>query len=121
MWSHPALQRFWDDLDRPAEPWRNCQRQFGGRFVGEILIASANGFRHADEWAKTRRLNLQQRRSFDVLESALGPSHMAQGEPPGRCQEVIRLLADGQGFDGFSKTMLGFAHDVAAHCRRSAA
>jgi hypothetical protein len=121
MLASNALLRFWDDLDRPEEPWRNCRRQFGGRSVGEILIASANGFRHADEWAKTRPMTAQQRRSANVLTSALGAPDISQLEPspPGRCQEVIHLLADGDGFDGFNKAILGFAHDVAVFCRQS--
>lgn len=120
MLASNALLRFWDDLDRPEGPWRNCRRQFGGRSVGEILIASANGFRHADEWVKTRPMTAQQRRSADVLTSTLGAPDISQLEPspPGRCQEVIRLLAAGEGFDGFNKAMLGFAQDVALVCRQ---
>ena len=120
MLASNALSRFCDDLDRPGEPWRKCGRQFGGRSVGEIVIASANGFRHADEWAKTRPMTAKQLKSADVLTSALGAldSSESQLSPTGRCHEVIRLLAEGEGFDGFNKTILGFAHDVAVFCRK---
>lgn len=121
MLASNALLRFWDDLDRPEGPWRNCRRQTGGRSVGEILIASANGFRHGDEWAKTRPLTPQQRRSAEVLISALGAPDSSQlgTAPPGRCLDVIRLLAHADGIYGFNRAMLGFAHDVAEVCRRT--
>lgn len=115
-----ALRRFKDDLDCLPKHWKHCGQQYGGHSVGEILVASANGFRHEDEWVKTRPMKPHQLKSAAKLLSALGSAKMAAQEPshPGRCQEVITLLGDGRGFEGFSQAVFRFAHDIAIECRR---
>jgi hypothetical protein len=115
MLASNALTRFKDDLDCPEVVWQQRGRRFGGHSAGEILIASANGFRHADEWAKTRPMLPRQLKSAAIIDAALGPPR--ELSVPGRCQEVIELFAEGTGFHGFSGAMLGFAHEVATACR----
>lgn len=119
MLASNALSRFKDDLDCPDTHWKQCGRQYGGHSVGEILIASANGFRHADEWAKTRPKTQRQLKSTNILVSALGPANLAAEvpSPPGQCQEVIKLFADGGGFEDFTQTIFRFAHAVTIACR----
>lgn len=120
MLASNALTRFKDDLDCPDARWTQCGMQHGGHSVGAILIASANGFRHGDEWAKTRPKSPRQIKSANILLSALGPANVTGEEhsPPGRCGEVIKLLACGDGFQGFTQSVFHFAHEVAATCRR---
>jgi hypothetical protein len=120
MLASNALTRFRDDLDCPSGHWKQCGPQYGGHSAGEIVIASANGFRHADEWVKTRPMKPIQLKSANVLTSALGPARIAGGQAsrPGRCQEVIKLLAGGSAFDGFTQVVFSFAHAVAVACGR---
>lgn len=123
MLASNALTRFKDDIDCPDAQWTQCGARHGGHSVGEILIASANGFRHGDEWAKTRPKTPRQLKSANILLSTLGPANVAGEEhsPPGRCREIINLLACGNGFEGFTQSVFHFAHEVAAACRRESA
>lgn len=123
MLASNALSRFKNDLDCPETLWKQSGRRYGGHSVGEILIASANGFRHADEWAKTRPMTPQQLKSASVLLSALGPVNVAADaiSPPGRCSEVIQMLAQADGVEGFTQSIFRFAHDIANACRSKAA
>ena len=120
MLASNALTRFKDDLDCPDAQWKQRGPRHGGHSAGEILIASANGFRHADEWAKTRPMKPIQLKSASILLAVLGPPNITADEPspPGRCQEVIKLLAGGGGFEGFTQAVFRFAHEVAIECRR---
>jgi hypothetical protein len=117
-----ALSRFKNDLDCPEAFWKQSGRRHGGHSIGEILIASANGFRHADEWAKTRPMTPQQLKSANVLLSALGPIDGSAEvvSPAGRCPEVFHLLAQRGGVEGFTQSIFGFAHDIASACRSKA-
>jgi hypothetical protein len=118
MLASNALTRFKNDLDCPDGHWKQCGAQHGGHSVGEILIAAANGFRHGDEWAKTRPMKPIQLKSANILLSALGRAKPGgEPAPPGRCQEVLKLLACGGGFEGFSQAVFRFAHEVAIACR----
>lgn len=118
-----ALSRFRDDIGCGTSDWKTKGSRFGGRSAGEILVASANGVRHQDEWLKTHPNTQQQTNSIQVLRDALGaqPSHNTLAYSAGRCEEVIALLDQGQGFDGFTKTMFTFAHQIADGMRRPSA
>jgi hypothetical protein len=48
------LRRLCDDLSHPRDAWREAEPKFNGISFGRFVVASANSFRHADEWAKTR-------------------------------------------------------------------
>lgn len=114
-----ALNRFRDDIGCTADDWKSKGPIYGGRSIGEILVASANGLRHQDEWLKTHPPTPQQARSMQVLRDALVelPEYDTQVYSAGRCELVITLLDQGQGFDGFTKTMFSFAHEIAVSCR----
>lgn len=115
-----SLGRFRDDIGCSVEAWQTCGPLFGGRSVGEILTASANGARHQDEWFKTHAPNTRQRASIQVLTDALGV--WSKDDRPiysaGRCEEVLSLLGEGRGFEGLTKTMFAFAHEIALNRRQ---
>jgi hypothetical protein len=48
------LQSFKDDIDATRNDWEKSTPLFEGFSIVSILAASANNFRHNDEWAKTR-------------------------------------------------------------------
>lgn len=47
------LQSFKDDMDATKDDWNKSPPIVQGCSVGMILAASANNFRHLDEWVKT--------------------------------------------------------------------
>ncbi|NEK19758.1 hypothetical protein [Rhizobium leguminosarum] len=114
-----ALSRFRDDIECSKNDWKTKGPTFGGRSVGEILVASANGVRHQDEWFKTHPPTPQQQLSRQVLTDALGAQgpHTSLAYSGGRCEEVISLLNQGNGFDGLTQSMFVFAHEIAESCR----
>jgi hypothetical protein len=113
-----ALGRFRDDIGCTSVDWKSSGPLFGGRSVGEILTASANGVRHQDEWLKTRTHTPQQLNSIQVLKDALGePAATSVVYSAGRCEQVLDLLGQGRGFDGLTSSMFLFAHDIAQRCR----
>lgn len=115
-----ALGRFRDDISCNGSDWKTCGPLFGGRSVGEILTASANGARHQDEWFKSHRPDPRQSASMQVLTDALG-EHSHDISPvysAGRCEEVLALIGQSRGFDGFTESMFKFAHHIAMNCRQ---
>lgn len=106
------LLRFKDDLDATADEWRTAGTMLGGHSVGELVVAAANGFRHDDEWRKTRPPTPQQARSQTVIEAALGPRASPLGYYPGRCAEVVSALAGGDGLEGLARAVLGFGRAI---------
>lgn len=123
MLASNALERFRDDIgikNKSDDRWTQSGPKFGGHSIGEIIVASANGFRHSDEWAKTRPPTNQQAQSINVLTDALGPIQPRTVETvqPGRCQEVLSLISGGEGMSKFTEAMLGFAHEVALKVRK---
>jgi hypothetical protein len=84
--------------------------------VGSIVAASANGFRHADEWAKTNPPTDQQRVSQDVLNGVLGSCPLPEETSPGRCVEVLRLLGREE-FEALTFNIFAFAHTLALKVR----
>jgi hypothetical protein len=58
------LRRFQDDV-AAGEAWRQADSKFNGVSFGRFVVASANSFRHADEWAKTRSPTKQAGTSSD--------------------------------------------------------
>jgi hypothetical protein len=117
-----AISRFRDDIGCGVDVWRTAGPAFGGRSIGEILVASANGVRHQDEWFKTHPPTKQQLNSIQVLKDALGSktSHNTLAYSAGRCEEVLALLDQGQGFHGFTMTLFSYAHEIAMHYRTTA-
>lgn len=110
-----ALLRLKDDLGATADEWETTGRLFNSRSVGLIIAASANGFRHADEWAKTLPPTKRQRASQDVLNCVLGSCPLPEEISPGRCVEVLRLL--GVEFEALASNIFIFAHSLALKVR----
>jgi hypothetical protein len=114
-----ALLRLKDDLDAEDE-WNTTGPFFNSHSVGAIVVAAANGFRHADEWAKTHPPNKRQRLSQDVLNGALAARPISDETSPGRCVEVLQLLSSG-GFEGLASDVFAYAHNLALKIRGRAA
>ncbi|WP_141105699.1 hypothetical protein [Rhizobium sp. R693] len=116
-----ALSRFRDDIECTRQSWQQTGALYGGRSIGEIVVASANGVRHQDDWFKTHPPTPQQQRSMDVLDAALGAQgpHHSYAYSAGRCEQVLALLDGGKGFDGLTAAMFAYAHEIALECRRT--
>jgi hypothetical protein len=105
------LLRLRDDIDAKNN-WTSAGPLYNGYSVGAIIEAGANGFRHADEWAKTRIPTSQQKRSQIVIEAALSSRPPPDDSSPGGCVELLCLLS-GETFDGLAKKVFEFAHELA--------
>jgi hypothetical protein len=115
-----GLLRLKDDLGATANEWKTTGPLFNSRSVGSIVVASANGFRHADEWAKTQSPTKKQRASQDVLNGVLGSCPLTEGKSPGRCAEVLQLLSSGE-FETLASNIFAFAHNIALRVRERVA
>lgn len=109
------LLRLRDDI-QGKEQWTTVGPFFNGHSVGAIIEAGANGFRHADEWAKTRPPTTQQKRSQDIIEGALHGRPQPDESSPGACVELVALLSGGT-FEGAASNVFAFAHHLAAEAR----
>jgi hypothetical protein len=110
-----ALLRFKDDNDAKDE-WDRTEPCFNTHSVGAIIAAAANGFRHADEWAKTRPPTKRQKASQDIINGALSGLPAPDELSPGRCAEVIHLLSGGD-FERLASNVFTFAHNLACKIR----
>ncbi|MET4349018.1 hypothetical protein [Bradyrhizobium sp. RT9a] len=110
------LLRLRDDI-QGKEQWTAVGPFFNGHSVGAIIEAGANGFRHADEWAKTHPPKAQQKRSQDIIEGALhGRPQPVEGSP-GACVELLAVLSGGS-FEGLATNVFTFAHNLTVKCRQ---
>lgn len=112
-----TLLRFKDDIEASDADWQAAGPLFNGCSVGRIVVAAANGFRHEDEWAKTRHATPQQRVSQEILARAVGDEPNKGRWSGGRCPQVLNLLSDGGDFNYLTKAVFEFAHDVAIRRR----
>lgn len=110
------LLAFKDDLDSTQDEWKNSAPLVGAVSVGSIIEASANNFRHNDEWTKTRPPTAIQLRSISVLANALSEPLAPSGEGHRLSRDVspeILELIGGGDFERLSSTVLTFAHNLA--------
>ena len=112
-----SLLRFRDDVEAKGDDWNKAAPLFDGCSFGQVIVAAANGFRHDDEWSKTRPPTPQQKASQDVLSAALKGRTPPNERAPGRCDEVLSLLSQDRGFDGLAANLFAFAHNVALRRR----
>jgi hypothetical protein len=112
-----ALLRFKNDIDATADDWTKAAPLFGGHSLGQIIVASANGFRHDDEWAKTRPSTPQQKASQEILTKALPSTTVPHERAPGRCPEVLDMLSQGGNFEKLNTNLFTFAHHIALRRR----
>lgn len=110
-----VLLRLRDDI-QGKEHWTTVGPFFNGHSVGAIVEAGANGFRHADEWAKTHPPKAQQKRSQDIIEGALHGRPQPDESSPGACVELLAVLSGGT-FEGLASNVFAFAHNLAAEVR----
>ena len=109
------LQEFRNQV-KGRDEWNNSEPLFGGRSVGAILAASANNFRHNEEWQRDsghpKDIQLP---SIKVLAAALQEPIACDGADHqlGRhvCLEVLQLLSDGS-FETLSRNVFAFAVSV---------
>lgn len=114
-----SLLRFKNDLDATGDDWNKAAPIFNGCSIGQVIVAAVNGYRHDDEWAKTRPSTPQQRASQQILELALPAASASYERAPGRCPEVLDTLSAGGDFDRLATNVFTFVHNVAV--RRNAA
>lgn len=111
------LHRFCDDISA-GHAWREADPKFNGVSFGRFVIASANSFRHADEWAKTRPPDKRQRASQDALKMALAWSPVNNLAAAFDCVNALAALSDGWDFNSLESNLLTFGHNVALACRK---
>lgn len=109
------LLRLRDDINGRVD-WIEARPLFNGHSVGAIIEAGANGFRHADEWAKTHPPTPQQKRSQDIIAGVLSSHPPPDGGSPGACVELLRLLS-ADDFQGLATNVFTFAHALALKVR----
>jgi hypothetical protein len=109
------LLRLRDDIGA-KDDWNKVGPFYNGHSTGAIIEAGANGFRHADEWAKTANPTVQQKRSQDVIAGALSGRPPPDEDSPGGCVELLQLLSDGS-FGGLASSTFAFAHNLAVKAR----
>jgi hypothetical protein len=108
------LLRLRDDM--AADSWSKVGPHYNGYSLGAIIEAGANGFRHADEWAKNPHPTPQQKRSQIVIASALSSRPPLDEGSPGGCVELLRLLS-GDNFEALAAHVFRFAHNLAVTAR----
>ncbi|MCG2642435.1 MULTISPECIES: hypothetical protein [Bradyrhizobium] len=112
-----VLLRLRDDIEG-KRCWSTVGPSINGHSIGAIVEAGANGFRHADEWAKTRPPTAQQKRSQDIIEGALHGRPQPNEGSPGACVELLAVLSGGT-FEGLATNVFTFAHNLAVRCRQA--
>lgn len=119
LMSSYALSRFRDDIGCEVDMWQTAGPSFNGHSIGQILVASANGVRHQDDWFKTHPPTQQQLNSIKILNKTLGEQgvHNTLSYSAGRCEEVIGLIGQDRGYDGFTNSIFKYANEIAENCR----
>ena len=106
------------EIDATRDDWEKSAPLIQGCSVGSIVAASANNFRHSDEWARPRSVKERKRQlpSIRVLSSAFQEAPTEHGAYPrfsrNVCPDVLELLSDGS-FDELGSRMFTFAHNMA--------
>ncbi|QOG22254.1 MULTISPECIES: hypothetical protein [Bradyrhizobium] len=112
-----VLLRLRDDIEGKRY-WSMMGPSVSGHSIGAIIEAGANGFRHADEWAKTHPPTPQQKRSQDIIAAALSERREPDEGSPGACVELLAVLSGGT-FEGLATNVFTFAHNLAVRCRQA--
>ncbi|MGS1041723.1 hypothetical protein [Burkholderia glumae] len=66
-----ALQSFKADIEGVQHEWEAAVPRFAGCSFGQVVVASANNVRHADEWQTARPPTARQLQSMRVLSAVL--------------------------------------------------
>jgi hypothetical protein len=109
------LRSFKDDMDATRDEWEKSAPLIEGCSIGSILAASANNFRHNDEWAKTRRPKQNQLASIRVLaavfQEQIAPDGTGHRLSRDICAETLELLGGGN-FYKLSANLFAFANNM---------
>jgi hypothetical protein len=111
-----VLLRLRDDMGG-KDHWSKVGPFFNGQSTGVIIEAGANGFRHADEWAKTYPPTARQKSSQDVISAALSGRPEPDEGSPGACVELLAALSGGT-FEGLASNVFAFAQNLAFGVRQ---
>ena len=113
---HALLLAFKDDIGATQAVWKAAPPLINGCSVGSILEASANNFRHRDEWMKSRPPTERQLASIRVLAAAFGEPLAPDGSRHSFvrdvCPETLELLGGGD-FQLLSLKIFEFAKNMA--------
>lgn len=118
-----ALQTLKEDLGA-KEYYCAAGPQFQGRSVGEVLVASGNNFRHADEWLIAPPPYSLQMKSVnvlsDVLQEPIPDSGSIRGFARNVGAEILDVLSD-RDFRRLETVVFAFVNDLAAKVRAQSA
>ena len=115
------LMRFRKALVDGENDWKSSSPAFSGVSLGELIVAAANGFRHADEWAAAhfgrQELTRQQKFSIDPLRQAgvIGPNSFVFDASP--IFETVLFMIAGDDFQKLARSILGFANELAVKAK----
>lgn len=105
-----------EDLDISQRTWERTGPLIGGVSVGAIFSASANNFRHRDEWRASRLPNTRQLSSIKVLASALGETIAPDGAGHKLSRdvslEILERLSNGN-WETLNCLFFEFSHNLA--------
>jgi hypothetical protein len=107
------LRRAWSDLSAKEELWNKSGQLIAGRSFGEIVEASANNFKHNDEWAITNPFCKRQQKSVDVIADVFGLHQVKEKRVLARnvCPEVLDAVC-GADFEMLNRRLFEFANDM---------
>ncbi len=112
-----SLRRLKDDIDAKQSTWANSKPAFNGISLGELVKASANSFRHADEWAKSAVPTPKQKLSQTPLNKAMRNTLDDWQQRTIDCSAVLRTLSDGWRFETLEAAVIGFANNLVERAR----
>ena len=112
-----------EDLDISQGTWGRTGPLIGGVSVGAIFSASANNFRHRDEWRTSRLPNTRQLSSIKVLASALGETIAPDGTGHKLSRdislEILERLSNGN-WETLNSRFFEFGHNLALNAQKAA-
>lgn len=118
------LTLFKMDVEAGSE-WQSVEPLIGGYSVGAIIDATANNFRHRDEWALGRATpNTRQLTSIRVLAAALNEPILPDGSEHRMSRDVGHEILDvlsGGDFEMLSARIFSFVNAMAERLRSSSA
>jgi len=99
-------------IKKESELWKKSGTMIKTHSFGEIIEASANNFRHYDEWASAKKLTDQQRLSMEVLCDVLDLPLMGKDSyatiRKNVCDQILLRISEGS-VDELHQRMFDFA------------
>ena len=109
------LQSFSDDISAHDDEFSAAGFNINGCSFARVIVASANNFRHNDEWQKTRPPTEQQLKSIRILSACLNepiaPDGLNHRLSRDISPETLELLS-GSNFDALERNLFEFANDL---------